>query len=150
METSTNFFDVWSGRLLSLLRIVMAGLFIQHGTAKLFHIPHVAQFDNVQVMSLIGVAGMIEIVFGVLLLLGLFTRLSAFILSGEMAFAYFMAHAPAGVLPILNRGELAAVYCWVFLFLALAGGGPWSLDARREHGLTFGDPADRTLGHESG
>jgi putative oxidoreductase len=149
MEMSTNFFDVWSGRLLSVLRIVVAGLFVQHGTAKLFHIPYMAQFDHVQLMSLSGIAGVIEIIFGLLVLVGLFTRFAAFILSGEMAVGYFIAHAPHGVLPITNQGELAAIYCWVFLFFALAGGGPWSLDARREHGLTFGHPAHRTLGHES-
>ena len=144
--SKSSFFSLWSERLLSVLRIVMAGLFIQHGTAKLFHVPHVAQFDGVQLMSLIGLAGAIEIIFGVLLLIGLFSRLSAFILSGEMAVAYFMAHAPAGVLPIQNHGELAAVYCWVFLFLALAGGGPWSLDAYRKGSATEHYPADRSLG----
>ncbi len=144
MNQSTSFFSVWSERFLSVLRMVMAGLFIQHGTAKLFHVPHVAQFDNVQLMSLIGLAGAIEIVFGLLLLVGLFSRFAALILSGEMAVAYFMAHAPAGVLPILNRGELAAVYCWVFLFLALAGGGPWSIDAYRSRAT-----GDRSLPHGS-
>ena len=149
MEASTSFFTTWSQRLLSVLRIVVAGLFIQHGTAKLFGVPHVAQFDQVQLMSLIGFAGVIEIVFGLLLLVGLFSRLSAFILSGEMAVAYFMAHAPMGVLPILNRGELAAVYAWVFLFLALAGGGPWSLDALREHSGHRLHFRPRSLGHHS-
>ena len=149
MEKS-EFFTVWQPRLLSVLRIVVAGLFVQHGTAKLFHIPHVAQFDGVQLMSLAGVAGVIEIVFGILLLIGLFSRLSAFILSGEMAFAYFIAHAPHGALPILNQGELAAIYCWVFLYFAVAGGGIWSLDAHREHGLTFTRPEHRRFGHESG
>ena len=114
-----------------MLRIVLAGLYLQHGTAKLFHIPHIPQFDDVQLMSLIGLAGVLELVFGVLLMLGLFTRLSAFILSGEMAVAYFMAHASRGALPILNEGELAAVYCWAFLYFAAVGGGPWSIDALR-------------------
>jgi putative oxidoreductase len=127
----SSFFTVSSDRLLSVLRIVLAGLYLQHGTAKLFHIPHIPQFDNVQLMSLIGLAGVLELVFGVLLLVGLFTRFSAFILSGEMAFAYFMAHASRGALPILNQGELAAVYCWTFLYFAAVGGGPWSLDALR-------------------
>lgn len=130
MERST-FYPVWSDRLLSVLRIVVAGLYVQHGMAKLFHIPHIADFDGVQLFSLIGLAGALELVFGVLLLIGLFTRFSGFILSGEMAVAYFMAHAPEGALPILNGGELAAIYCWVFLYFAVAGGGPWSLDALR-------------------
>ena len=149
MEKS-NFFPLWSDRLLSVLRIVMAGLFVQHGTAKLFHIPHLAQFDNVQLMSLAGAAGVIEVVFGLLLLIGLYTRLSAFILSGEMAFAYFIAHASRGALPILNQGELAAIYCWAFLYFAAAGGGVWSLDARREHATTFVRPVRHTFGQEPG
>ena len=111
---------------------VSAFLFLQHGTAKFFAIPHVAQFDNLRVWSLSGVAGVIEIVGGVLLLLGLFTRPVAFILSGEMAFAYFIAHASKGpmFIPILNRGELAALYCFVFIFISVAGPGVWSLDAK--------------------
>src|SRR5438309_909588 len=123
-----GFFSVWTPRVLSVMRIVVAALFLQHGTAKLFHVPHVANFDNVQLMSLIGLAGTLELVGGLLLLIGLFTRPVAFILSGEMAFAYFMAHAGQGFWPLLNRGELAALYCFVFLYLAAAGGGPWSLD----------------------
>ena len=145
----SSFFTVWSDRLLSVLRIVLAGLFVQHGTAKLFHIPHIAQFDHVQLMSLAGLAGVIEIVFGLLLLIGLFSRLSAFILSGEMAVAYFMAHFPHGPLPILNQGELAAVYCWAFLYFAAAGGGPWSLDAFRTGTVTHRFVPRRTLGHSS-
>ena len=129
MESFTDFFAVWSPRLLSVLRIVTGGLFMQHGTAKLLHVPHVPSFDNVQLMSLIGVAGMLELGGGLLLLIGLFTRPVAFILSGEMAFAYFIAHAPKGPLPLLNAGELAVVYCFLFLYLSVAGGGPWSLDA---------------------
>jgi putative oxidoreductase len=122
---------VWAPRLLSVLRIVIGVLFAQHGMAKLLHVPHVASFDNVQLMSLIGLAGVLEIVGGPLLALGLFTRPVAFILSGEMAFAYFIAHAPKDPLPILNGGELAVVYCFVFLYFAAAGGGPWSVDAAR-------------------
>ena len=122
----------WSPRLLSVLRIVAALLFLQHGLAKLLHFPHVAMFDELQLFSLIGLAGIIEIVGGILLLLGLFTRPVAFIMSGEMAFAYFMAHAPRGFFPILNQGELAILYCFVFLYLAAAGGGPWSLDEARQ------------------
>jgi putative oxidoreductase len=127
-----GFFTAWSDRLLSVLRIVVGGLYLQHGTAKLFHVPHIPTFDNVQLMSLIGLAGVLEIVFGSLVLIGLFTRFSAFILSGEMAVAYFMVHASRGTLPILNQGELVALYSWVFLFFAAAGGGPWSIDALRK------------------
>jgi putative oxidoreductase len=120
-------------RALGLLRIVCGYLLIQHGTAKLFHFPHVAYFDNLQVMSLIGVAGIIELVGGVLLLIGLFTRPAAFVLSGELAFAYFIGHASHGsfFMPALNQGELAVVYCFVFLFIAAAGAGAWSIDSSR-------------------
>lgn len=121
----------WTPRLLSVLRAVAALLFLQHATAKLFAFPHVPMFDGLRLMSLMGAAGIIELVGGVLLAVGLFTRPVAFILSGEMAFAYFMAHAPRGFFPILNGGELAVLYCFVFLFIAAAGPGAWSLDGRR-------------------
>jgi len=131
MAMNRAFFDTWTPRALAVLRIVTAFLFLQHGTAKLFGVPHVAQFDNLQLFSLSGVAGILEVVGGALLLLGLFTRPTAFILSGEMAFAYFIAHASKGplLLPILNRGELAVLYCFIFLFLSVAGAGAWSIDA---------------------
>lgn len=118
---------------LALLRIVSAFLFLQHGTAKFFGVPHVAMFDNMQAMSLIGLAGALEIVGGLLLLIGLFTRPTAFVLSGFMAVAYFMAHASQGGLltPILNGGELAIMFSFVFLFLSAAGGGAWSADGAR-------------------
>ena len=121
----------WTPRILGILRIVTAFLFLQHGAAKLLGIPHVAMFDNLQLFSLIGLAGILELGGGVLILLGLFTRPAAFILSGEMAVAYFMAHAPHGWLPILNQGELAVMYCFVFLYLSVAGAGEFSLDALR-------------------
>jgi putative oxidoreductase len=114
--------------LLGLLRIVTALLFLQHGTAKLFHLPHVAMFDGLQLLSLMGAAGVIELLGGLLLLIGFQTRLAAFILSGQMAVAYFLAHAGKGALPILNQGELAIVYCFVFLYLAAAGPGRFALD----------------------
>lgn len=116
----------WSPRLLSVLRIVTALLFIPHGTQKLFGIPG-AQQAVPTIFSLMGFAGILECVGGLLILLGVVTRPAAFVLSGHMAVAYFMAHAPRGLWPILNRGELAALYCFVFLYLAVAGGGPWSL-----------------------
>ena len=117
----------------ALLRIVSGYLFLLHGSAKLFHVPHVAMYDGVQLMSLIGLAGVLETVGGALLILGLFTRATAFVLSGEMAVAYFMAHASKGdpLMPMLNQGEAAVLFCFIFLFLAGAGAGAWSIDARR-------------------
>jgi putative oxidoreductase len=123
------FFDTWSPRMLSVLRIVVAFLFIMHGTAKLFGVPHQPQFDNLQLISLEGLQGILEFAGGMLLLVGLFSRPVAFILSGDMAVAYFMAHFPKSFLPILNGGDLAVLYCFVFFFLWLAGPGPWSIDA---------------------
>ena len=118
-------------RLLSVLRIMAALLLLQHGTAKLFGFPHVAMFDGLKLFSLVGVAGILEFFGGILLLLGLFTRPVGFILSGEMAAAYFIAHAQKSFFPILNGGELAVLYCFVFLYLAAAGGGAWSVDGRK-------------------
>jgi len=127
------FVDVWTPRALGLLRLVVGFLYLQHGTAKLLHVPHVTLFDGLRPWSLDGFAGMLEIAGSVLILLGLFTRPVAFLLSGEMAVAYFMAHAPQGhfFVPALNQGELAVLYCFIFLFLSVAGAGTWSLDARR-------------------
>jgi putative oxidoreductase len=122
----------WSPRLLSVLRIMSGLLFLQHGTAKYLGLPTVPMFANLQPISPSGIAGMIELVGGVLLVIGLFTRPVAFLCSGLMAAAYFMAHAPRGFYPILNSGELAALYCFVFLYLAAAGAGPWSVDAARK------------------
>ncbi len=113
---------------LSALRIVSGLLFLQHGTAKYLNFP-ATQFANAQVFTRGGIAGLFELVGGALLVIGLFTRPVAFLCSGVMAFAYFMAHAPRGFYPILNAGELAILYCFVFLYLAFAGGGPWSADA---------------------
>ena len=121
----------WSGPLLSILRIITGLLFLAHGTAKFFAFPHVTMYDGLQLMSLGGAAGVLEVVGGILIILGLFTRYAAFVLSGFMAVAYFMAHAPQGFHPILNGGELAILYCFVFLYLAAAGPGPWSIDARK-------------------
>ena len=120
----------------ALLRIVSGYLFLMHGMAKLFHVPHVPMFDGVQLMSLMGLAGVLELVGGALLVVGLFTRMTAFVLSGEMAAAYFMAHASKGdaLMPMLNQGEAAVLFCFIFLFLAAAGAGAWSLDAMRTHG----------------
>jgi putative oxidoreductase len=122
----------WSDRMLSVLRIIIGLLYLQHGLAKLFGFPHVPMFDNLQLVSLIGLAGLIEVVGSVLLVLGLFTRPVAFIMSGEMAVAYFMTYASRSFFPIVNGGELAAVFCFVFLYFAVAGGGAWSLDHVRQ------------------
>ena len=121
---------LWEGRLRSTLRIVLALLFIGHGLVKLFGFPAGAQPGQVPLASIYGVAALLETFGGVALLLGLFTRPVAFILSGEMAVAYFMAHAPQGFFPVANGGELAVLYCFAFLYFAAAGAGPWSLDAR--------------------
>jgi putative oxidoreductase len=121
----------WAPRLLSVLRIMTGLLFLQHGTAKLLKIPVIPMFANLSLTSPPGIAGILELVGGVLMILGLFTRSTAFVLSGLMAVAYFMAHAPRGFYPILNAGELAILYCFVFLYFAAAGPGPWSIDAAR-------------------
>jgi putative oxidoreductase len=122
---------VWLPRVISVLRIVVALLFLEHGTQKLLGFPPSAN-PGPALFSLLGIKGCIEIVGGVLLVLGLYTRPVAFILSGDMAFAYFLSHFPHGFFPILNRGEGAILYCFIFLTLAVAGGGAWSLDAARD------------------
>jgi len=112
--------------LLSLLRIVTAFIFMQHGTMKLFGFP--ASMGDVQLFSMIGFAGILEVFGGFLILIGLFTQPVAFLLSGEMAFAYFIAHFPQGFWPVQNHGEAAALYCFIYLYLASVGGGAWSVD----------------------
>ena len=133
MQLNDASLTTWTPRAQAVLRIVAAYLMLQHATAKLFGAPHVAMFDNLQIVSLLGVAGIIELVGGTLVLVGLCTRAAAFVLSGEMAVAYFMAHASHGNLlaPMLNQGEAAVLYCFIFLFLAAAGAGAWSVDAAR-------------------
>jgi putative oxidoreductase len=117
--------------LLSALRIVAAFLFIAHGTSKLFGFPPGAPRPPLVVFSLLFAAGVIETMGGALMLIGLFTRPVAFVLSGEMAVAYFRQHAPGGSWPILNGGELAVLYCFIWLLFVAAGPGPWSIDALR-------------------
>ena len=131
MEISQSFYSVWTPRILGILRIVTGFLFLQHGMAKLFGVPHIAMFDGLQLFSLLGLAGVLELAGGLLMVIGLFTRPTAFVLSGQMAVAYFMAHAPKGFLPIFNQGELAVMYCFVFLYFVVAGAGAFSIDARR-------------------
>jgi putative oxidoreductase len=136
MALDPVFFSTWQPRVQGLLRIITGYLFIAHGTAKLLHVPHVKMFDNLQLMSLAGVAGILELFGGALFLVGLFTRPVAFVLSGLMAAAYFIGHASKGspLLPLLNQGELAVLYCFVFLFFSVAGAGAWSVDALRKGG----------------
>lgn len=122
-----QFMNTWKPRLLSLMRIVTGLLFMQHGGQKIFGFP-APQFMEFDLFTKIGVAGTLELAGGFLIVIGLFTRPTAFILSGLMAFAYFIAHAPEGFWPILNGGELAVLYCFVFLYLSAAGGGEWSVD----------------------
>ncbi len=117
----------WSGPLQSLMRIAVALAFMQHGTSKLWGFPGTLGSPDALTLPL----GILETVGGLLLVLGLFTRPLAFLLSGQMAVAYWWIHAPASFYPLKNGGEGALIYCFVFLFLAAAGAGPWSLDALR-------------------
>ncbi len=127
-------FNTWlaSGEpyILSIFRIVTGLSFFQFGVAKFFKIPPLPMFAELEPFSLFWNAGVFEFVLGALLILGLFSRVAAFILCGEMAFAYFIDHFPRGFIPLLNGGNLAIMYCFSCLYLACAGGGPWSLDAR--------------------
>jgi putative oxidoreductase len=120
--------SVWAPRLLSVLRIVAALIFMEHGTQKLLGFP-ASENPGPPLFSLGGIAGILELVGGALLALGLFTRPVAFVLSGEMAVAYWYAHAPDSFFPVNNGGDAAILYCFVFLYLFAAGAGPWSLDA---------------------
>ena len=128
----------WAPQLLSILRIIAAFLFMQVGTAKLFAFPAAVMpgGGTAPAGSLPWVAGVLETFGGALLLVGLFTRPVAFILSGEMAFAYFIGHAPRGLWPVLNEGSGAILFCFIYLYLSCAGPGPWSVDAalRRRRG----------------
>jgi putative oxidoreductase len=119
----------WLSSALAILRIMTGLLFLEHGTAKILGFPELAKVPPLLSMS--GIGGALELVGGVLLVLGLFTRPVAFVLCGEMAVAYFYAHFPRGFIPLQNGGEAAVLYCFVFLFLAVAGSGRWSLDALR-------------------
>ncbi|HXS05598.1 MAG TPA: DoxX family protein [Rhizomicrobium sp.] len=128
---SDGFLARWTPQLLGLLRIMSGLLFFEHGTGKLFHFPHIALYDSVRLASLVGVAGMMELVGGAMLALGLFARPVAFLLSGEMAVAYFLYHNRVSFFPLVNEGDSAILYCFVFLYIAAAGGGAWSLDRLR-------------------
>jgi putative oxidoreductase len=115
--------------VLSLFRFITGLLLFQYGVAKILKFPAGNPFEKVELFSLIGTAGMFELVLGGLLMIGLFSRIAAFILSGEMAFAYFIGHFPRGFFPLLNNGTAAILFCFACLYLATAGGGPYSLDA---------------------
>ena len=120
-------YAAWTPRALSVLRIVTGMLFLEHGTQKLLGFPP-SEHAAPALFSLIGVQGILELVGGFLILIGLFTRPVAFMLAGDMAVAYFMAHAPKSFFPTLNGGQLAILFCFVFLYSAFAGGGEWSAD----------------------
>ena len=120
----------WAPSLLSVLRLVSGLLLLQHGLGKLLHFPAGVVPPTFALNSWPGYAGIIELICGVLLVLGLLTRPAAFLASGMTAVAYFMVHAPQGFYPILNKGELAVLYCFVFLYICAAGPGPWSVDAK--------------------
>lgn len=126
----------WAPRIRSILRIVAGLLFMLHGAQKLLGFPDPEAKLTAGAPLLIKAAGFIELVGGALIALGLFTSLAALIASGEMAVAYFKAHAPGGFWPTLNGGELAVLYCFIFLYLAFAGAGPWSIDALLDRGRT--------------
>ncbi|MCD9186967.1 MAG: DoxX family protein [Pyrinomonadaceae bacterium] len=121
-----EFLNSWSPRILSVLRFISGFLMLWHGTQKLFNYPPKDGFTAAAGLML--VAGILEFAGGILLAVGLFTRWTAFVMSGLMAVAYFMAHASGGFLPIVNKGELAVLYCFVYFYLFFAGGGVWSLD----------------------
>jgi len=121
----------WAPRMLSILRIVSALLFLEHGTQKILGFP---PGSSPPLASIYGVAGLLELIGGALLIVGLFSRPVAFILSGQMAVAYFYSHATKGFFPALNGGDAAILFCFVFLYIAFAGPGPWSIDAQRGRG----------------
>jgi putative oxidoreductase len=123
----------WSGPLHAVLRIVAGLLLLEHGTSKYFNLPATEYFaDGVEVFSLMGLAGALEIIGGILIILGLFTRITAFVLAGFLAAAYFMGHAPQSFFPLQNQGDAAILFCFIFLYFSAAGAGPYSLDANRK------------------
>jgi putative oxidoreductase len=127
-----EFLQPYTAQLLSTVRIMTGLLFLQHGTTKYLSFP-ASPMNNASPLTMGGAAGLIELIGGALIVLGLFTRPVAFILSGTMAVAYFYVHSPRDFFPLLNGGELAVLYCFVFLFIAAAGGGAWSVDRLRGH-----------------
>lgn len=122
-----RFIATWTPRVLSALRVITGLLFLEHGSAKLLHFPLSSELPA-ELPPILIVAGILELAGGAFIAAGLFTRIVAFVLSGEMAAAYFMVHAPSSFFPLVNHGEGAILYCFIFLYLAFAGGGEWSLD----------------------
>jgi putative oxidoreductase len=131
MTNAASSITIWTPRILSIFRVVTALLFLSHGLVKLFGFPAGAAPGQVPLFTLFGLAGVLELVGGLAVMLGIFTRPIAFLLSGQMAVAYFMVHAPMGFYPVLNMGEPAILFCFNFLYLAFAGAGAWSIDAKR-------------------
>jgi putative oxidoreductase len=136
-----EFFAKWAPRMLGVLRIVVALTFMEHGMQKLFGFPPSARGGTVDLLSLAGLAGTLETFGGLAMLLGAFTRPVAFVLAGEMAFAYFMSHAPRGFFPVNNGGDAAILYCFVFLYFAVAGSGAFAIDWLRAGRSSLGQPA---------
>ena len=138
MDKFDNMLAKFQPVALSLFRFITGLLLFQYGVAKILKFPMIPEgnayafLSKVQLMSLSGAAGLIELIFGALLLIGLFTRFAAFILAGEMAFAYFIGHAPKGFFPLINGGTLAIMFCFACLYLSTSGGGPISIDAMRK------------------
>lgn len=129
---TAGFPPVWTGRALAVLRIMTALLFLEHGTQKILGFPASTERPMPEILSLSGIAGLMELIGGFLVAIGLFTRPVAFLLSGEMAVAYFLAHAPDSFFPVLNGGDSAILYCFVFLYLFVAGPGAFAVDNRGE------------------
>lgn len=134
----------YTPRIFAILRIISGLLFACHGTQKLFGWPP-SEHGTVKIASLLGVAGIIELVGGLLIAVGLITGIAALICSGEMAVAYFMAHFPSGLIPLQNHGELAALYCFLFLYIAAHGGGIWSVDSVLRRRTATGSTASRRV-----
>lgn len=127
--------DEWGPRVLSIMRMIVGLMFMEHGLGKLFGFPHVP--TQPQAFHLVWFAGILEAGGGLLVAAGLFTRVAAFIISGEMAMAYFMAHAPRSFYPVLNGGDAAILYCLIFFYFFVVGGGAWSLDRLRSSTPVF-------------
>jgi len=128
MLNSSTLSTIWAPRALTLLRVMAGLLFVEHGTAKLFNFPEGGFPGSPPLASMIGASAIMEFAGGLLITIGLFTRPVAFLLAGEMAVAYFLVHAPGSFFPILNHGEGAILYCFIFLYLFTTGAGPWSVD----------------------
>ena len=130
-QSSRSALAAWEPLALTALRVMTGLLYLEHGTSKLLAFPHDPKLDSLQLFSLMGLAGALELVGGFLIVVGLFTRPVAFVLSGMMAVAYFMGHGSRGFFPALNGGDAAILFCFVYLYFVAAGAGPYSLDARR-------------------